>query len=133
MQRYHLGWDYDTADMYPSDNGDYVLYSEAKANTDKWVKIAGENQKSATLSAKEVARKTEEIKRYREALEEMVTQIANAPKGHCGDHNVYTMQISEAQITRWQAALTKTEVKPDHYACSQGGIGGTVEQEEVKG
>jgi hypothetical protein len=28
IQKYHLGWDYEEADMYPSENGDYVLYTD---------------------------------------------------------------------------------------------------------
>jgi hypothetical protein len=39
IQKYHLGWDYEEADMYPSENGDYVLY------TDHLAEIAEKDEK----------------------------------------------------------------------------------------
>jgi len=46
-----------------------------------------------------------ELSQLREAGINMANQIQSGRKGHCGDHHVYVVQISEESLLRFRAAL----------------------------
>ncbi len=79
MQRYKL--DSYLNQMQSEGDGKYVLYSVANAEIDKWIKIAGENQRSANLStaySKTVEDKCMELNNdYRELKTKFLSTIAN--------------------------------------------------------
>jgi hypothetical protein len=74
MDRYDLVDYCGSANLVEKKSGDYVLYSDHLAEIEKWIKIAGENQKSANQSSARIQELTE-------ALEEIVKDADNRP-GH---------------------------------------------------
>jgi BMFP domain-containing protein YqiC len=69
IQKYHLGWDYEEADMYPSENGDYVLYTD---HLDTVIKV---NEKAVKQHREAMAEKDKEIARAWHKFDEAMTGL----------------------------------------------------------
>jgi uncharacterized coiled-coil protein SlyX len=69
IQKYHLGWDYEEADMYPSENGDYVLY------TDHLAEIAEKERSVHEKYKKELITQNDQLDRYEEQIAALTARI----------------------------------------------------------